>query len=1187
MAMMRRRGLALVLALVLALSLLPANVLASEEEIMESVEAEVGDELTLDPGVDMEEVDGYWYSSDESVVLVDRYTGEIQVVGEGEAYVYFEYFEIEEQEELIPLKEAVEIPEASEATDVEESETEATDVEESETEATDVEESETEATDVEESETETTDVEESETETTDVEESETETTDVEESETETTDVEESETETIDVEKTESESVTIEAMNTSFSDGPETQVVTFKIIAKAPESGNVEDYLIISSDDFGKGTLTNKALEIYVVDQTGNQIAYQKYDIDDTQKIVVNVVPQNGYQIVNSSPALSNGSVTIDYGADLGWGGEAVRTLTVTVTENTATEYDVTFIWNVKPPLPNAGTDLSDTMYDTVTVLAEDACLGEQMPADPVYYSREFQGWNTSANGDGQVVTADTPITQDMTLYGQWGSLNLVTEYHIMGLTDLKRVIADQQGLDSMDFEVKHVQVTDGNATTTDLAGSNYYNREEDCWTALNANDIVWAEKVSGLVATIVLDGQEQEVMIPASQFASITRYGHVAEIVLDVPAYEDAVVTFWYQPGAGILWEEYDTRTVKVGESLGSNMPAEPEYPLSTYKFQFWSTEKEFGTEFTANTIVTGDMNVYARKSTQDTGASQYHVIGDEAIYEKVAAAYLKENPDADITANDVIISKMSMVGENGATNENYNGLVDANKWHDYDGQKNYYYYIHNLDAAATLITESNTRVPVNEIVGLKLFCTVNGEEYVCMVSREDLNLTLKIDAIVEVQVMLDQYTVTFKDGTEDYAVQSVQEGGRAVLPAEPSKEGASFKGWFLADGTEFDFNTRIYKDTVLYAKWETSTQPGDVTITLSYDANAGGDTTVAGMPVADSKTVQEGQRASFTVSTQKPTREGYTFLGWAVAPTSGWSCKGGESVSLAEDMTLYAVWQKNGQEQPGDVTITLSYDANAGDDTVTGMPLAEEKTVKEGENATFTIAAAEPTRKGYTFLGWASSSSAATAEYEADDTISVGTDTILYAVWKDDTVIPPKETVTLSFQYVTDVHNASRVPSGVTEPEDQDVELGSTFGSHGYGTGSYSSRYTFHGWYADADCTDRMSSSDIIDDDMTVYGYWTVRDRDDDDDDDDNGGTNIPDEDTPTTDLPDEGTPATDIPDEGTPTTDLPDEDVPMAEAPKTGDNMTAWILAAGVSGLGLVWLAISNKKRSENEAK
>ena len=76
----------------------------------------------------------------------------------------------------------------------------------------------------------------------------------------------------------------------------------------------------------------------------------------------------------------------------------------------------------------------------------------------------------------------------------------------------------------------------------------------------------------------------------------------------------------------------------------------------------------------------------------------------------------------------------------------------------------------------------------------------------------------------------------------------------------------------------------------------------------------------------------------------------------------------------------------------------------------------------------------------------------------------------------------------------------------------------------------------------------------------------------------------------TPTTDLPDEQTPTTDLPDEQTPTTeqpvtDLPDEETPMAEAPKTGDDSAAWILAAGVSGLALVWLAITGKKRRDSE--
>lgn len=60
------------------------------------------------------------------------------------------------------------------------------------------------------------------------------------------------------------------------------------------------------------------------------------------------------------------------------------------------------------------------------------------------------------------------------------------------------------------------------------------------------------------------------------------------------------------------------------------------------------------------------------------------------------------------------------------------------------------------------------------------------------------------------------------------------------------------------------------------------------------------------------------------------------------------------------------------------------------------------------------------------------------------------------------------------------------------------------------------------------------------------------------------------------------------DIDDGNTPTdpgTDIGDDDVPVtpAKPPKTGDNMGLWIAAAMVSGMGLIWLSLSGKKRKE----
>ena len=50
-------------------------------------------------------------------------------------------------------------------------------------------------------------------------------------------------------------------------------------------------------------------------------------------------------------------------------------------------------------------------------------------------------------------------------------------------------------------------------------------------------------------------------------------------------------------------------------------------------------------------------------------------------------------------------------------------------------------------------------------------------------------------------------------------------------------------------------------------------------------------------------------------------------------------------------------------------------------------------------------------------------------------------------------------------------------------------------------------------------------------------------------------------------------------------PALEIADEDVPMAEAPETGDATALLALMTTASGSGLAWLAISGKKRREEE--
>lgn len=79
-----------------------------------------------------------------------------------------------------------------------------------------------------------------------------------------------------------------------------------------------------------------------------------------------------------------------------------------------------------------------------------------------------------------------------------------------------------------------------------------------------------------------------------------------------------------------------------------------------------------------------------------------------------------------------------------------------------------------------------------------------------------------------------------------------------------------------------------------------------------------------------------------------------------------------------------------------------------------------------------------------------------------------------------------------------------------------------------------------------------------------------------------------IPEGPTPLAPTPLSPTPGTttDIPDGDVPQTEIPDEETPLAATPaKTGDNLILWILAAGVSGIGLVWVSLLGRKRRDGD--
>ena len=224
-------------------------------------------------------------------------------------------------------------------------------------------------------------------------------------------------------------------------------------------------------------------------------------------------------------------------------------------------------------------------------------------------------------------------------------------------------------------------------------------------------------------------------------------------------------------------------------------------------------------------------------------------------------------------------------------------------------------------------------------------------------------------------------YTISFNANGGSGAPSSITKKHftNATLPtATPFRTGYTFKGWGTSSSTSYaayqpgsTFYTNA--NTTLYAVWSARTY------TISYNANGG-----SGGPGSQTKT----HGIKMLISRVEPTRSGYTFLGWSTSPSaSSASYQPGEWYYANADRTFYAVWKKNAP-----TSYTVSYDANGG----SGAPGSQTKT----QDITLTLSGTKPTRSGYTFLGWATSSSATSASYQPGGSYTANASVTLYAVW-------------------------------------------------------------------------------------------------------------------------------------------------------------------------------------------
>lgn len=267
---------------------------------------------------------------------------------------------------------------------------------------------------------------------------------------------------------------------------------------------------------------------------------------------------------------------------------------------------------------------------------------------------------------------------------------------------------------------------------------------------------------------------------------------------------------------------------------------------------------------------------------------------------------------------------------------------------------------------------------------------------------------TITADTTITANFAIDTCNVRFyvspNGGTSDKPVVTVDYGttftasgdvmtfsdGQTVTAIPLS--GYLFSHWSTSSGTV----TRTTGITMYFTK-QTYTH----TAYLYYNANggSGAPSTQSASTTTESST-PSGSR-TFTISSTTPSKSGYDFLGWSTsssATSASYQPGSTISVSYGSSKTLYAVWEVSKQYYYA----RLYYDANGG----SGAPSTQSDSIYASSasgSKTFTISSTKPTRSGYDFLGWSTSSTAASASYSAGSTISVsyGSSKRLYAVWE------------------------------------------------------------------------------------------------------------------------------------------------------------------------------------------
>ena len=208
-------------------------------------------------------------------------------------------------------------------------------------------------------------------------------------------------------------------------------------------------------------------------------------------------------------------------------------------------------------------------------------------------------------------------------------------------------------------------------------------------------------------------------------------------------------------------------------------------------------------------------------------------------------------------------------------------------------------------------------------------------------------------------------------------------------------------------------------------------------------------------------------------------TMEGGTFYGWnTAADNSGYSVNDGDlattvidALGLTDDgtLTLYAIWG---------TTITLTFDAAPS--TTVIAPISENTLTGQVE---IMLPATVPTYYEHVFLGWSFTEGATTADYQPGDTVTLNSDSAIYAIYTPESCAAKKicyrgNGATAGMALIQNVNSSATVTLG-----------GSDYSREGYGFIGYNTEEDGSGTYYGPQQS--YTTGDLATEGVNLFAQW------------------------------------------------------------------------------------------------